>query len=94
VNKDEPLGTLNKDDLIVLFEWAHRFCETEKLAFSNLSEAIVLDKLAGDLERVMVEPFLPEYTAILNASRKKIVADYEKQMGTDTWLHKQPLAQE
>jgi hypothetical protein len=92
MNQDEPLGTLTRDDLIILFEWAYRFCETHKLAFSHPAEVVVIDKLAGDLERVMAEPFKAEYSQILSEARERVLKAYEDHMGK-TWVHEQPLNQ-
>jgi len=87
---DEPLDTLTRDDLIVLFEWAYRFCETEKLTFSHPAEIVVIDKIAGDLERVMAEPFMDHYSQILSEARNRVLKAYEDHMG-NTWIHEQPL---
>ena len=41
---------LTKDELLVLFEWSYRFCETNRLAFSHPSEVVLIDKIASELE--------------------------------------------
>ena len=92
MSPDKPLGELSRDDLLVLFEWAHRFCETNKLAFSHHAEVVVLDKLAGGLERAMSEPFEENYTEILSSAHRRVLARYENQMGK-TWIHEQVLEQ-
>lgn len=84
---------LNEDELLVLFEWAHRFCETDRLSFSHYAEAVVIDRIAAMLERRLTEPFDPGYSAMLDNSRARILEDYESKMGKDTWIHKQPLEQ-
>jgi hypothetical protein len=93
MNRDDPFGTLSRDDILVLFEWAHRFCETGKLAFSHHAEPVVIDKIAGDLERVLNEPFLSSYPAEINAARIRVLEGYEAHMGQNTWIHHQPLTQ-
>jgi hypothetical protein len=93
MNPEEPLGTLTSDDILVLFEWAHRFCETGKLAFSHHAEVVVIDKVAGDLERVLEEPFRSSYPTDLNAARIRVLEAYEARMGQNTWIHEQPLNQ-
>jgi hypothetical protein len=35
---------LTQDELLVLFEWSYRFCETNRLAFSHHAEVVVIDK--------------------------------------------------
>jgi hypothetical protein len=82
------------DEIITLFEWAHRFCETDKLAFSHPAEAVVIDKIAGELERSRTEPFRDDYGELLKAARKRILEAYEKHMGKDTWIHKLPMDQD
>ena len=93
MNREEPLGTLTPDDLLVLFEWAHRFCETGKLAFSHHAEAVVIDRIAGDLERGLKEPFRASYPAEIAAARTRLLEGYEARMGRNTWIHEQPLNQ-
>lgn len=92
MERDEPLRTLTRDDLLVLFEWAHRFCETGRLAFSHPAEVVVIDKLAGNLERAMSEPFSEDYPTMLKESRQRVLSAYENHMGM-TWIHQQPLEQ-
>ncbi len=93
MNREEPFGTLTKDDLLVFFEWAHRFCETGKLAFSHHAEVVVIDKIAGDLETVLNEPFFSSYPAEINAARIRVLESYETRMGQNTWIIQQPLTQ-
>lgn len=84
---------LSRDELLVLFEWSYRFCETENLAFSHPAEAVVIDKIASLLERELCEPFDPRYPDILQAARARIMSLYESKMGHDTWIHRHPLNQ-
>lgn len=93
MSREEPLGTLTPDDLLVLFEWAHRFCETGKLAFSHHAEVVVIDKIAGDLERVLKGPFRADYSEELTAARSRVLEGYEAHMGRNAWIHEQTLKQ-
>lgn len=92
MSRDEPELNLSRDELIVLFEWSYRFCETNKLAFSHPAEVVVIDKIAADLERDLEEPFKKNYGKILEAARLRVLRDYEARMG-QSWIHKQPLEQ-
>jgi hypothetical protein len=92
MNRDEPELNLSRDELIVLFEWAYRFCETNKLAFSHPAEVVVIDKIAADLERDLEEPFKKNYRKILLAARLRVLKDYEAHMGR-SWIHEQLLEQ-
>lgn len=93
MEEDHPLDSLSRDELLVLFEWAYRFCETKNLAFSHHAEAVVIDKIATELEREMPEPFNEKYPNLIRAAQARILRDYESQMGKNTWIHRQPLNQ-
>ncbi|MBK1656550.1 hypothetical protein [Allochromatium vinosum] len=84
---------LSKDDLLVLFEFLHRFCETEKIAFSHYAEAVVLDKIDGQLERTLSEPFMEDYPKLLGQARDRILKEYESKMGNNSWIHELELNQ-
>ena len=84
---------LTKDELLVLFEWSYRFCETNRLAFSHPAEVVLIDKIASELEAELKEPFDPAYPKMLQEARQRVLADYEAKMGHDSWIHKQPLTQ-
>ncbi len=84
---------LTKDEILVLFEWSHRFCETGRLAFSHHAEVVVIDKIAGELERSLSEPFDSSYPKLLQEARQRVLAQYEAHMGPDSWIHQQPLTE-
>jgi len=84
---------LTKDELLVLFDWAHRFCETECLAFSHYAEVVVIDKIAGQLERTLSEPFDCVYPRLLTKARKRVLAAYEEHMRSKSWIHDQSMKQ-
>ena len=85
---------LNKEETLVLFEFCHRICETEKVAASHHAEIVVLDKIAGELERTLSEPFLDEYSDILATARNTILNSYRKQMDKHGWVENVQLMQE
>ena len=84
---------LTNDELLVLFEWSHRCCETGQLAFSHHAEAVVIDRLASELEQALKEPVDAAYPQLLNESRERVLSAYEQRMGHQTWIHNQPLKQ-
>ncbi len=84
---------LTKNELLVLFEFLYRFSETDTLAFSHHSEAVVLDHIGAILERSLPEPFKEDYPQVLQKARSQVFEQYEKLMGKDTWIHQQPTDQ-
>ena len=85
--------TLSKQELLVLFELCHRICETEKFAASHPAEVVVIDKIAGELERSLEEPFLESYPKVLDDARQSILGEYKNQMGKWSWVEKVSLEQ-
>ena len=84
---EQPLKTLTKDDLVVLFEWLSKSDENEKISFTDLSELVVLHKIHASLEKELKEPFDSDYTDIFSSARNSIKKDFEERMGKDTWLY-------
>jgi hypothetical protein len=69
---------LSRDEALVLFEWLSR---TEELTndFGDLvedrAEQVALWNLSCILERVLVEPFSPEYEELVNRARSRLRGD-------------------
>ncbi len=84
---------LTDSERLVLFECLHRICETERIAISHPAEAVVLDKIAGQLERELSEPFEPSYPEKLSAARHEILQGYRRSMGKQGWVERLPLDQ-
>ncbi len=84
---------LTKEELLVLFECLHRMCETGRIAISHHAEGVVLDKIAGQLERDLAEPFLDTYGELLDAARVDVLENYTRWMGGDNWIQQLPLDQ-
>jgi len=84
---------LTDEELLVLFECLHRMCETERIAIGHHAEAVVIDKIAGQLERQLAEPFEPSYAAKLAVARDGILRRYKQQMGEHSWVERLPLDQ-
>lgn len=84
---------LSAGEYLVLFECFHRMCETERIAISHPAEAVVIDKIAGQLERQLVEPFDPSYPEMLEAARNEAMQAHRERFGDESWVERLPLDQ-
>lgn len=84
---------LTDDELLVLFECVHRMCETSRVAASHHAEVVVIDKIAGQLERGLTEPFDPDYAQKLASARSRILAGYQERVGHHNWIEAVSLEQ-
>jgi hypothetical protein len=67
---------LSPDEALVLFDWLARTSDGGRPApFADQSEQRVLWDLLCMLERVLVEPFSPAYSSLLNAARDAVRDD-------------------
>ena len=87
------MPNLTEDEILILFEFCHRFCETRKIAFSHPAEAVVLDKIAGELERSLSAPFQDDYPDKIREAQEKRWDEYAKRMGKSNWIKDLPLEQ-
>jgi hypothetical protein len=74
VNVDKSLNlTISKDEALVLFDFLARFNEAERSdVFENQAEQKILWVLEGQLEKQLVEPFIPDYKDIVKEARNKV----------------------
>ncbi len=63
---------LTKDEALVLFELLSRFSDEDDLAIHDQAEERALWNLQCALEKVLVEPFSPEYKSVLEAARDRL----------------------
>lgn len=63
---------LSKDEAIVLFEFLSRFSDDKTLQIVHQAEERVLWNMCCDLEKALAEPFLEEYSTILEKARSKV----------------------
>lgn len=63
---------LSKAEALVLFELLARFDKDEKLIIENQAEARVLWNVHCSLEKVLVEPFSPDYEKLLTEARTEV----------------------
>jgi hypothetical protein len=63
---------LTGDEALVLFEFLHRFEDTDKLSISDQSEERILWNLSARLEKVLVAPFASNYAQLLEEARERL----------------------
>jgi hypothetical protein len=66
--------SLTKDEALVFFEWLNVVDVGAQAPADQSAEQIVLFKMEGQLEKCLVEPLAPNYRAILEGARRKILA--------------------
>ena len=65
---------LSQDEALVLFEWLSRLNERDAFPCEDPAEQQVLWSLHAQLEKVMVEPFLENYRALVAEARARVKA--------------------
>lgn len=68
---------LTGDEALVLLDWLKRMEHDEGLPMEHAAEGHVVYKVEGHLERVLVEPFHPDYGSIISAARRRVASDEE-----------------
>ena len=65
--------TLTSDEALVLFDLLHRWEDHDRVAApEHEAEQTALWNLSALLERVLVEPFDPGYTSLVEAARRRL----------------------
>jgi hypothetical protein len=64
---------LSSDEALVLFEWLASADFFNALPAPQEAGRIALWKLEGKLEKLLVEPFAPNYVDIVAAARRRLV---------------------
>lgn len=72
---------LTKEQRLVLFEFLCRIIDDEEdewneILYQDKSEWKVLLKIQGQLESVLVEPFMSNYAELVEEARKKVREDF------------------
>src|SRR5258705_11419736 len=62
---------LSNAEAFVLFEWLAREDQRKSIHVEHHAEEIVLWRIEAQLEKALVEPFKPNYSALLDAARTK-----------------------
>jgi hypothetical protein len=68
---------ITEDEAVVLFEFFHRFDESDKLEFTHSAEYIALMKIAGQIDRTSPAFFDQEYESLLGSARQRIAEGFE-----------------
>ena len=71
--------TLNitEDEALVLFEFFHRFGESDKLEFTHPAEYIALMKVSAQIDKTTPAVFDPDYESLLENARRRIADGFE-----------------
>ncbi len=65
---------LNEDEALVFFEWLSRLDERDVLEYEDPAEREVLWILHGQLEKVLSQPFRPNYRELVVHARSQVSA--------------------
>lgn len=69
--------TLSHDEALVLFEFFARFDESDDFMLRNTAEYLAFSKISAQLDKSLIEPFNPDYGALLKAARDRLADGYE-----------------
>ena len=73
MENNEVTIRLNKDEALVLFEFLSRFNEKDNNEiFQDQAEEKTLWTIEGQLEKILVEPFMPDYKDIIQNARNRV----------------------
>jgi len=76
MEKKEISLKLTKDEALILFEFVSRFNENDnKEIFNDQAEEKIFCVIEGQLEKILVEPFMPNYQNIIQQARSRIRAE-------------------
>jgi hypothetical protein len=74
----EPVTiTLSDDEALVLFEFFARFDASDDFTLRNTAEYLAFSRVSAQLDKALVEPFKPDYKALLSAARDRLAEGYE-----------------
>lgn len=66
---------LNDAETLVLYDWLKRISEDNEY-FQDISEQEVLWTIEAQMDKVLVEPFKPNYVEIIAEARKQVRNNY------------------
>jgi hypothetical protein len=69
---------LTRAEALVLYEWLIRSDSSEALAIEDEAEQTVLWRLEGQLEKILVEPLVPNYRELVAAARQTVRSSDER----------------
>ncbi|MGR0221878.1 hypothetical protein [Agromyces sp. ZXT2-6] len=68
----ERLVVLQADEALVLFDLLSRWEDEDRDLRLEQGEQTAIDALLGALERLLVEPFKPEYSELVREARQRL----------------------
>ena len=68
---------LSRDEALVLFEFFARFDVDDLFRLRNNAEFVAFMRIAGQLEKALVEPFQSNYLELLASARARLEEGYE-----------------
>jgi hypothetical protein len=72
----EPVTiVLGRSEALVLFEVLADFYEGSSVPVRDEAERLSLVRLCGALEKVLIEPFAPDYKDIIKTARARLIAE-------------------
>jgi hypothetical protein len=74
VSEEAVTLTVGRAEALVLFEMLADFYSQPVLEIHGPAERLALIRLHGTLEKTLVEPFMPDYRALIEESRSKLAA--------------------
>jgi hypothetical protein len=74
---DSVTITLSHEEALVLFEFFARFDDSDDFTLRNTAEYLAFSRISAQLDKSLVEPFNPDYTALLKAARDRLAEGYE-----------------
>ena len=78
-SNDRAVVSLGRAEALVLFEMLAGFHRQPILEIRHPAERMALIRLFGALQTALVEPFLPDYKALLEAARSELGAQQGEQ---------------
>jgi hypothetical protein len=78
MNESMDQITLSRDVALVLFELLSRMGKGSALRLLDSADQRALWALEGQLEKLLPEPFLPNYAEIVRAARERLTVDIEQ----------------
>jgi len=75
---DQPVAlTLSEDEALVLESLFARFEQEGRIVLRHNAEFIALSRLSGQIEKVLVQPFLPDYDSLVASARERVAEGFE-----------------
>lgn len=76
LTEDSVPLTLGRAEALVIFEMLADFYKQPTLEIRGSAERLALVRLHGALEKTLVEAFMPNYRALVEAARAELTAQY------------------